>query len=84
MKDERLGERVCLAVVLRNGAAIEPGALLRHLDEAGLSKYDMPEYVLFLDDMPLTASGKTLKRELVRRIEDRGLQPSPIRFQRAV
>jgi len=84
VKDVRLGERVCLAVVLRNGAAIEPGALLQHLDEAGLSKFDMPEYVLFLDDMPLTASGKTLKRELVRRIEEGGLEPSPVWFQRAV
>jgi acyl-CoA synthetase (AMP-forming)/AMP-acid ligase II len=84
VKDERLGERVCLAVVPRNGATIDPSALLRHLDEAGLSKYDMPEYMLFLDDMPVTASGKTLKRELVRRIEEGELQPSPVRFQRAV
>jgi acyl-CoA synthetase (AMP-forming)/AMP-acid ligase II len=81
VKDSRLGERVCLAVVVRDGAAIEPAALLQHLHEAGLSKYDMPEYLLFLDDMPVTASGKTLKRELVRWIEEGRLKPSPIRFQ---
>jgi non-ribosomal peptide synthetase component E (peptide arylation enzyme) len=84
VKDSRLGERVCLAVVIRGGAEIEPAALLRHLDEAGLSKYDMPEYLLLLDDMPLTASGKTLKRELVRWIEEGRLIPSPIRFQPAI
>jgi len=39
-------------------------AELLHLDIAGLSKYDMPEFILPLSEMPLTASGKLLKREL--------------------
>ena len=76
--DPRLGERVCLAVVAR--ADIAPEALLKHLDLAGLSKYDMPEFILRLDDMPLTASGKLLKRELVRRVEEGRVQPVPVRF----
>src|SRR6185503_15673880 len=46
MKDARLGEKVCLAVVTRAGADVAPGELLAHLDAAGLSKYDMPEYFL--------------------------------------
>ena len=53
--DPRLGEKVCLAVVLRAGQTLTPEALLAHLDHAGLSKYDMPEFVLILDDIPLTA-----------------------------
>ena len=64
--DPRLGERVCLAVVAREGMRAEPEAILRHLDMAGLSKYDMPEFIVPLEEMPLTASGKVIKRELVR------------------
>jgi len=67
--DPRLGERVCLAVVAREYMAVEPEAILRHLDIAGLSKYDMPEFILPLEEMPLTASGKVIKRELARRVE---------------
>ncbi len=38
MKDARLGEKVCLAVVTRAGADVAPAELLAHLDAAGLSK----------------------------------------------
>ena len=43
---------------------VEPEAILRHLDSAGLSKYDMPEFILQLTEMPLTATGKIRKNEL--------------------
>ena len=46
VKDARLGEKVCLAVVFRAGREATPDELLAHLDAAGLSKYDMPEYFL--------------------------------------
>ena len=39
--------------------------LLAHLAEVGLSRYDMPEWFIALDEFPLTASGKVLKRELI-------------------
>ena len=79
--DPRLGERVCLAVVARENMAVEPETILRHLDMAGLSKYDMPEFILPLEEMPLTASGKVIKRELVRRVEEDRLRPVPVRFR---
>jgi acyl-CoA synthetase len=63
--DPRLGERVCLAVIPREGIRVSGDELLRHLDSAGLSKYDMPEYFIAMDAFPLTASGKILKRELI-------------------
>jgi acyl-CoA synthetase (AMP-forming)/AMP-acid ligase II len=81
--DPRLGERVCLAVVARENAPLEPEALLEHLDLAGLSKYDMPEFILPLDEMPLTASGKVIKRELVRRVAGGRAQPQVVRFRPA-
>ena len=61
--------------------AIEPEAVLRHLDMAGLSKYDMPEFILLLEEMPLTASGKVRKGELVRRVEEGRLRPAPARLR---
>jgi acyl-CoA synthetase (AMP-forming)/AMP-acid ligase II len=81
--DPRLGERVCLAVVARGNVALKSGALLEHLDRGGLSKYDMPEFILPLDEMPLTASGKIIKRELVRRVAEGRAQPQAVRFRPA-
>jgi len=79
--DQRLGEKVCLAVILHDGATVEPDALLAHLHAAGLSRYDMPEYFIVMDAFPLTASGKILKRELVRWAKDSRIQPTAIRWR---
>ena len=78
--DERLGEKVCLAVVLREPATLAPADLLEHLDEAGLSRFDMPEFVLMLDRLPLTPSGKILKRDLVSGVVEGRFTPIPVRF----
>jgi acyl-CoA synthetase len=78
--DERLGERVCLAVVAKDRGLIEPTELLTHLDAMGLSKYDMPEYFIQLDDFPLTASGKVLKRRLIDDASKERIRPLPVRF----
>jgi len=64
VKDERLGEKVCLVVMPRNGQSVSPEPLLAHLHAEGLSKYDMPEYFAQVDEIPLSASGKILKRAL--------------------
>jgi len=79
--DARLGEKVCLAITVKDGMSLGPDELLRHLDAAGLSKFDMPEYFLQPDTIPLTSSGKILKRELVALVRDGRLQPTPIRWQ---
>ncbi|MFZ4807560.1 MAG: class I adenylate-forming enzyme family protein [Hyphomicrobiaceae bacterium] len=74
--DERLGERVCLAVL----GPVAADTLLDHLATEGLSKYDMPEYFLRLPSFPLTASGKILKRELIEQAKRGAIQPEPIRY----
>jgi acyl-CoA synthetase (AMP-forming)/AMP-acid ligase II len=79
--DERLGERVCIAVTLRPDAALIPAELLAHLDAEGLSKYDMPEFFVELDHMPLTSNGKILKRELNDWIDRHDVDPKPVRWQ---
>jgi acyl-CoA synthetase len=80
MKDARLGEKVCLAVVNRQGQNVTPDELLKHLDAVGLSKYDMPEYFLRLDEIPLTPNGKMLKRAILDWIEAGRVTPQPVRF----
>jgi acyl-CoA synthetase len=80
IKDARLGEKVCLAVVTRAGTDVAPAELLTHLDAAGLSKYDMPEYFLRLDEIPLTPNGKMLKRAILDWIEAGRVTPQPVRF----
>jgi acyl-CoA synthetase len=55
--------------------------MLAHLYAAGLSKYDMPEYYLVMTEFPTTASGKTLKRELVAWARESRIQPTPCRFR---
>ena len=70
VKDSRLGEKVCLVVACHEGRAITPEDLLAHLDATGLSKYDMPEYYLAIEEIPVTPNGKMLKRDIVDRIKD--------------
>ena len=78
--DDRLGERVCLAVVLRSDKQCTAGEILEHLYEAGLSKFEMPEYFLTLGDMPKTESGKPRKRDIVEWISEGRVRPVPIRW----
>ena len=54
--------------------------LLAHLDQAGLSRYDMPEYFIALPEIPLTASGKIYKRDLVEDVRTGKLQVTPVRY----
>jgi acyl-CoA synthetase len=80
ISDKRLGERVCLCVILRDGTALDADAALEHLDREGLSKFDMPEYFLPMTTFPLTASGKILKRELVEWARAGRIAPQPCRW----
>jgi acyl-CoA synthetase len=79
--DQRLGERVCLAVMFQPGKATTAEEILTHLDIVGLSKYDMPEFFLAVDEIPLTASGKVRKRDVLDWIAEGRVVPKPIRWQ---
>jgi acyl-CoA synthetase len=78
--DARLGEKVCLVVMFRNGRRAEADELLAHLHAAGLSRYDMPEYVLPVEQIPLTPNGKIRKRDLVEWVAQGRLTPQPVRW----
>ncbi|MBT5110328.1 MAG: acyl--CoA ligase, partial [Rhodospirillaceae bacterium] len=85
--DERLGERVGLAVIPApdsadtGDATLDGEAVLAHLFENGLSKLDMPEYFIVMPELPLTPSGKILKRELAEWARNGRIAPTPIRFK---
>lgn len=78
--DERLGEKVCLAVMFKPGQECAADDILAHLDQAGLSRYDMPEYFVAIAEIPLTASGKIYKRDLSEDIKNGTLKVDAVRF----
>jgi long-chain acyl-CoA synthetase len=65
-----LGEEVVAVVRLRPGSPSEPAAILTHA--AGrLAAFKVPTQVIFIDDeLPRTATGKVLKRQLRDRFAD--------------
>jgi acyl-CoA synthetase (AMP-forming)/AMP-acid ligase II len=67
LPDERLGERVAVAVQLRDGATVTETAaeeLLREHCLANLARYKVPERWLFVDGFPRNSMGKIQRREL--------------------
>lgn len=81
VSDPRLGERVCLAIVPAEGVTIEFDGVLEHLTACGISVADLPEFMFCLTEMPLTPSGKIIKRELTRWVAEGTVQPQPVRFR---
>lgn len=75
--DDRLGEKVCLAIL----GQVSAEDVLEHLATVGLSKFDMPEWFICMDAFPLTPSGKILKRELIAMFERGEIEPQAVRYQ---
>ncbi|MFK7914387.1 MAG: class I adenylate-forming enzyme family protein, partial [Pseudomonadales bacterium] len=62
--DDRLGEEVAAAIVVKEGAEIDVAALRAHCAER-MAKHKIPRYIwLRSEALPRNASGKFLKREL--------------------
>lgn len=66
--DERLGEEVGVAVVLKPGESLSADELRAHCATI-MAKHKVPRYIWFLDEpLPRNASGKFLKRDLRDRL----------------
>jgi acyl-CoA synthetase (AMP-forming)/AMP-acid ligase II len=63
VSDDERGEAPVVAVVLRSGGGLDAGGILDWLRER-LSRYKVPRDVVELSEIPRTASGKTLRRQL--------------------
>ncbi len=74
---ERLGERVCACVVLAPGAALDFETMVERLRAIGLATFKLPERLEVLDSLPVTASGKVQKFEIVDRLTGSRRGPSP-------
>jgi fatty-acyl-CoA synthase len=61
--DEKWGEVPRAVVLLREGAQLTESDLRAHL-EGRLARYKIPKSVVFVDEMPRTASGKIRKNDL--------------------
>ena len=58
--DEKWGEAVCAIVALRANHAATEEALIAHCREQ-IAAYKRPRSVIFIDEMPVLASGKINK-----------------------
>ena len=69
VRHPRWDERPLLVVVRRAGAAVDRGALLAYY-EGKVAKWARPDDVVFVDELPHTATGKLSKRTLRERYRD--------------
>lgn len=61
--DERSGEKVKGFVVLKAGSKTKPEELIEFTKE-DLAPYKVPKEIVIRDELPMTAIGKVLRREL--------------------
>lgn len=63
MPDEQWGERITAAVIPRDDAQPEPDVLVAHCREL-IAGYKVPKEIRLVETLPMTATGKILKREV--------------------
>lgn len=69
LPDKEWGERVVACIVPRKGQEIDPQALKAYL-KARLSPFKVPKEFITMTSLPKSSTGKTLKRELKRRLTE--------------
>jgi acyl-CoA synthetase (AMP-forming)/AMP-acid ligase II len=69
--DEVYGERVCAAVSVKQGNALDLDGLLRFLSGRKIAKFKLPERLELFEELPKTATGKTSKEEIRRLVARR-------------
>ena len=62
-------------VVVREGHTVTEAALLEHARDH-IARFKVPDYVVFREDLPRTATGKVTKAVL-RALDDIPVQPQP-------
>ena len=69
--DEKYGEELCAWVRLRPGSALDEEDV-REYCRARLAHFKVPRYVLFMDEFPMTVTGKVqkfkMREETIRRL----------------
>ncbi|XP_051797292.1 medium-chain acyl-CoA ligase ACSF2, mitochondrial-like [Acanthochromis polyacanthus] len=70
VKDERLGEQVCACIRLKVGQT-SSAEEIRAFCKGQISRFKIPQYVMFVDSYPMTASGKVKKNKLKEAMEEK-------------
>lgn len=68
--DRHYGEEVCLCAVLREGSSLDEAEVWAILSRR-LAAFKVPKYILFLDELPKTITGKVRPTELAQLIQER-------------
>ncbi|GAA0897373.1 (2,3-dihydroxybenzoyl)adenylate synthase [Pseudonocardia zijingensis] len=71
MPDRELGERVCLYVVPRPGAAVTLEEIRAAMQSIGVARFKLPEHLVLVDELATTKVGKIDKKALRSDIAER-------------
>ncbi len=61
--DIKYGEEVCACIILKENEIADEDEMISFVKD-GLSRFKSPRYILFVDEFPMTASGKIQKYKL--------------------
>ena len=67
--DDVLGEAICACVVPEEGALVTDQEI-REWSLVTLAEYKVPDVVRFLDELPLTGTGKVRRVEISRLVQE--------------
>ena len=65
--DKVLGEEIAAFIQMKPGANFSSEEVMAYISQS-LPKFKTPKYVYYMDEMPITSTGKILKRKLVEMI----------------
>jgi fatty-acyl-CoA synthase len=68
--NNKYGEEVCAFIKIRDGMQASEDEIKEYCKD-GISRFKMPKYVMFTNDLPMTASGKIRKVELREMAKER-------------
>lgn len=61
--DSHYGEEVCLCITPRDPSAFDEGKLRKRLKQR-LAPYKVPKYILLIDELPVSETGKIQTKQL--------------------
>jgi acyl-CoA synthetase (AMP-forming)/AMP-acid ligase II len=68
--DEELGERICAAVVVKEGETLALSDITDFLADAGVAKIKWPERLYSMQELPRNALNKIRRREIAAKLAD--------------
>jgi len=76
LEDDKLGERVAVAIVTNELGDVTLADLSQWLEEKGIAIFKRPEYLVTVDALPRNAMNKVMRAELRVTVMDRLMRPA--------